>query len=359
LAWARLARADAYLYWLRADRSAGQLSKVEQESRRAAALAPGLPEAHIALGYFHYWGRADYPRALEEFSVVQATQPNNAEVAGAIGLVLRRGGRWEEAAASLRRAAELDPLSYVDLSDLGETYLALRDYARAEQTLLRATAAGPDLPLAYARLMQLYLNWHGSLDESRQVLGRALARMDLGRLVGGGSGRSFQSLIVADTAHRTAVASLTPASFDDDTLGYFTFKANLFRYLHEPAVARAYEDSTSSVALRVIGRHDDDVFTHATLAVMNARSGHIKDAIAEGKRAVMMAPLSVDALSGQAGPVALAEVYTLAGDPAAAVNLLEELLSRPSFLSGPRLLADPTWTPLRGNQRFDRLVTVR
>ncbi len=44
------------------------------------------------------------------------------------------------------------------------------------------------------------------------------------------------------------------------------------------------------------------------------------------------------------------------GDTSAALNQLEALLAVPSPLSSARLRADPTWAPLRGNPRFERLV---
>ena len=44
------------------------------------------------------------------------------------------------------------------------------------------------------------------------------------------------------------------------------------------------------------------------------------------------------------------------GDTSAALNQLEALLAGPSFLSGALLRTNPTWAPLRGNPRFERLV---
>jgi eukaryotic-like serine/threonine-protein kinase len=356
LAWAWLAIAEAYLYWFRADHSAEQLGRVEQAARRSLALAPDLPDAHVAMGYYHYWGHRDYTQALEEFGTAAKREPNNAEVAAAIGFILRRQGKWDQAVASLKRATELDPRSYGDLEELGQTHISMRAYPEGERALNRAIALGPDLPTAYGLLMRLYVNWEGSLDKARRVMQQALTRMDFGRAMGGASGPSTRSLIAADDAYQADVARLTPAPFAGDTLGYFEFKADVYRYRGERARARAYDDSTRAEALAIIARHEDDVFTHATLAVADAYLGRGTEAIQAGQRAVAILPESKDAVYGFAGPAALAEVYTVVGDTSAALNQLEHLLAVPSPLSGARLRADPTWAPLRGNPRFDRLV---
>jgi eukaryotic-like serine/threonine-protein kinase len=358
LAWARLARAGAFLYWFKGDPSAEQLTRVEQAARRALALAPELPEAHVAMGYYHYWGRRDYTRALEEFSLAGQRDPNNAEVAYVAGAVLRRQGKWDQALASFKRAAELDPRSYSDLDELGVTYTLMRAYPEAERALDRATTLGPDLPAAWGDRALLYLNWKGNPEAPRRLLGQALSRMDFGRLVGRVP-YDFSlifSLIAADPAYRQEVARLTPAPFGGDTLRYLAFKASVYRYWGQRATARVYEDSTRTEALALIARHEDDVFTHATLAIADAYLGRDKEAVDAGQRAVAILPLSQDAVAGQAGPLALAEVYTVLGDTSAALDQLQALLAVPSYLSAGRLRADPVWAPLRGNPRFERLA---
>jgi TolB-like protein/Tfp pilus assembly protein PilF/tRNA A-37 threonylcarbamoyl transferase component Bud32 len=354
LAWARLARADAYLYWFRAEHSTEQLGRVEQAARRALALAPDLPEAHVAMGYYHYWGHRDYTQALEEFGTAAKREPNNAEVAFVVGLVLRRQGKWEQAVASFKRATELDPRSYGDLEELGQTYLWMRAYPEAERALNRAAALAPDLPRAYASLTVLYLNWEGSLVKPRRILQQALSRIDFGRLVG--EVPYAFSLIAADDAYQAEVARLTPVPFGGDTLAYLGFKAGVYRYRGERVKARAYDDSARTEALAVIARHDDDVLTHGTLAVADAYLGRGQEAIEAGQQATVFLPLSKDALFGQLGPWALARVYTVLGDTRAALDQLEPLLAGPSFLSAGWLRVDPTWAPLRGNPRFERLV---
>ena len=360
LAWARLARSEAWLYWFHADHSAEQLGRVEQAARRALALSPDLPEAHLAMGYYHYWGHLDYAPALAEFALAGRREPSNAEVAAVVGAILRRQGKWEQALASLRRATELDPRWYSGLFEVGATYLWMRAYPEAERVLNRAVALDPDLPRAYGALTRLYLNREGSLEKPRRLLQQALSRIDFGRLVGGGGalyGALYSySLLAADDAYQAEVARLTPALFSGDTLSYFGFKAEVYRNRGERAKARAYDDSARTAALALIARHEDDVFTHYLLARADAYLGRGKEAIEAAQRALAILPLSKDAFAGQTGRFALAEVYTVLGDTNAALEQLQALLAVPSSLSPGWLRIDPTFAPLKGNPRFERLV---
>ena len=52
----------------------------------------------------------------------------------------------------------------------------------------------------------------------------------------------------------------------------------------------------------------------------------------------------------------LARVYTMVGEYDAAIDRLEQLLSIPGHLTTAWLRVDPTWDPLRGNSRFQRLL---
>jgi serine/threonine-protein kinase len=360
LAWARLARSEALLYRLRDDRSTDQLEPIAQAARRALALAPDLPEAHAAMGYYSFWGRGDFTPALEEFTAARRGEPNDAELADVMGLVLRRQGQWDQALANIERAAALDPRSSFVLTDLGETDLLLRRYSHAEQALERAVALSPDVPFPYDLLMRLYLNRDGSLEKSREVERQALTRMAFGRLFGSGYRQlgyvAFYALLVSDGAYQQEVASLTPALMDQDTLAYLVFKGSFFRYRSEPGPARAYEDSARAEALALMARHQDNAGTEAELAVADAYLGRAKEAVEAGRRAVTLTPLTKDALFGQEGPLALAEVYTVLGDADSAVSHLETLLARPSVVSGAWLRTDPVWAPLRRNSRLERLI---
>jgi len=75
------------------------------EVKRALELSPGLPEAHISLGSYHYHAN-DYGRALDEFGIARKTQPNNTELLTEIGYAQRRQGEPDSALECFKRVVK-------------------------------------------------------------------------------------------------------------------------------------------------------------------------------------------------------------------------------------------------------------
>ena len=75
----------------------------------------------------------------------------------------------------------------------------------------------------------------------------------------------------------------------------------------------------------------------------------------EAERGATLLPLSKDARDGAYDQYLLARVYLLAGQPDKAMDILEQLLKVPFYVSPAWLRIDPEWTSLRGNPRFKRL----
>ncbi|HZX70563.1 MAG TPA: tetratricopeptide repeat protein, partial [Rhodanobacter sp.] len=146
LAWARLSMAESKLaFFGGGGQDVAQLKqKARVDAEQALTLQPGLPTAQLALGYCDYWGQRDYAGALKAFAAVLVLRPNDAEALAAQGYVQRRQGRFDDAIASLTKAAALDPRNFQLTYELGGTNMMTGRYPEAEQWLQRALALEPD-----------------------------------------------------------------------------------------------------------------------------------------------------------------------------------------------------------------------
>jgi TolB-like protein len=114
-AWAAGAQAHALAaYYVPGDRAAW-LVDAERMARRALDLNPGLAQAHSVMGDVHRdrseWSlsRASYQRALE-------LNPDDVEANEQFAQMLIRAGYLDEALGYAARAAQLDPLSWLNLA---------------------------------------------------------------------------------------------------------------------------------------------------------------------------------------------------------------------------------------------------
>jgi len=87
--------------------------------------------------------------------------------------------------------------------------------------------------------------------------------------------------------------------------------------------------------------------------------GRKADAIREGQYGLELLPISKDAFVGPYLQHQLVRIYVLLGETERALDQLEPLLKLPYRLSPGWLKVDPTFGPLGGNPRFERLVGAR
>jgi serine/threonine-protein kinase len=97
---ARLSIAHAAMWWHFYDRTQERLAAAREAVDHALRLDPDLPEAHEALGWYHYWGHLEHELALAEFAIAQQSQPNSSKLFEGIGNVLRRQGEFEQAVST-------------------------------------------------------------------------------------------------------------------------------------------------------------------------------------------------------------------------------------------------------------------
>jgi serine/threonine protein kinase/tetratricopeptide (TPR) repeat protein len=358
LAYASLSYAHSRQYWFYHDRTEEHLNKAKEAVDKALKLKPELPEAHLALGYYYYWGSLDYDRALEQLAIAQKGQPNNSELLAAIGFVQRRQGKWEQAVTNLKKAAELDPRSKTLAYEVATTYRLMRKYDEAVYYIDRAISLAPDWPVAYSVKAWLYLVSEGDTKKARKVFQEATGKVDVSQLV-----TDLVWLDISDGDYQTALDRLPrPNAFIDssdssDIISNFLTKAEIFGLLNQPQLKVAYYDSARIILENKVQLRPGEALYHSyDLGIAYAGLGRKEEAIREGKKVLELLPVSKDAFEGPDYVQNLAQIYVMVGDYDSAIDQLEYLLSIPSDISIPYLRIDPTWTPLRNQPRFQKLL---
>ena len=101
----------------------------------------------------------------------------------------------------------------------------------------------------------------------------------------------------------------------------------------------------------------EDARTIAVLAQVDAGLGQKELALQEAQHAIDLMPISKDIYDGALVLEGLAQVYTWSGEHDRAIEVLQKLVSMPSYINYARLKFHPLWKPLRGNPKFENIVT--
>jgi len=355
LAFARLSKAHGDIYWANTDRTAKRLALMRTAAETAVRLDPELPEAHVALGYYYFWGLRDFRRALAELAVAAEGQPGSGEIFSIRGAILRRSGRSTEAIANLERALELDPRTPQLAFTIANVHGAMRHYADAVRYVDRTLALNPRWAGIYADRAMFMLSGTGDVAAARRSLTDGMALPDAGKIID--RFRFKAGLFVGYTARDSAVLrSLTPDLFRGDTAQFMIWTADWARRHGQSERARAYADSGRTILERHVTADPSEAGTRMQLAIAYALLGRKGDALREAARAAEILPVSRDGNDGADLQEDYAFVETLVGETDAAVKRLAYLLSIPSDVSVNLLRADPMWDPLRANPAFRRLV---
>lgn len=354
LAYAQLSMVHSRMYVHFFDGSAERLALAKQTVDKAFQLDPDLPEAHVALGFYHYWGHLDYDHALEQFAIARKSQPNNSLLLTGIGWVQRRQGKFEQALVNLKRACELDPLYYLLSETVAQTLMLLGRYPEAELYYDRAIALAPDLSSPYAEKARLYLRWKGSTEKARAVVEEGIKSTEDPFI------NTLVTIDVYDGNYQDALDRLSFKSEDIDSRGRFIPNslryARIYRFMNKNDLAKKYYEEARSILEAKIAEHPQDARFHSSLGIAYAGLGRKEDSIREGKLAVELMPVSKEAMVGPYRVEDLAIIYVMVGEFDSAIDQLELLLDRPSYLSIPLLRLDPAWDPLRNHPRFKRLL---
>jgi tetratricopeptide (TPR) repeat protein len=352
-AWARLARASAYSYSQNRPTAAAS-ERVRTAAERASALAPDLPETHVALWAYHGGILGDWRRAEQDVRRALRIAPHDATVLAEGSFALLATGQWEDALRMLREAQRADPRSLLTARRLTTVLLWLRRHAEALESADRALALAPaTIELLQAKAMVLLAR--GDLAGARAAITSAPAEVDETALVAYTA--SYWDLFwVLDDERQRLLLRLTPASFGDDRVSWGIALAQTAELRGDGATARAYAEEARAAARAQLRDAPRDAQRHVLLGLALAYLGRHQEAVRFGEKGVALQPISRHAYNGAYLEHQLARIDRRAGRTDAALDRLEHLLRIPYYLTPAWLRIDPEWESLRAHPRFSRLV---
>jgi serine/threonine-protein kinase len=256
----------------------------------------------------------------------------------------------------LEKAAALDPKNASILSNLGGTYLALRDFDAAERVFDRALLVSPQSFSSHAFKSAVAVMARGDVSAAEKQLALAPNTIDLD----GGVTSMRVWLMILEHKFSDAIQLLQGFRGEvlntiDGSVPKAFLEGVVYHNQGEHSKAQASFQQARIVGERLVNESSEDAPRHAVLGQILAALGEKEAAISEGKRAVELCPESEDAYLGPSITGALAAIYTWTGQHEEAVRLLDHLLQVPNGISMPVLKLDPTWDPLRNEPHFQAL----
>jgi TolB-like protein/Tfp pilus assembly protein PilF len=363
LAWARLSRADAFLYFSSADQTSARRDAAKSALENAQKLQPNSSETLLALGYYQYWVLRDYGLAKTTFKRVQKMLPGSSDVLNGLGAVSRREGHWHESVAYLEQALALDPRNVELLTDAAGTSSMLRQFPAALKLYDRALDIVPDNPDLMASKAGIY-QAEGNLQEAAKLLTKVDAQTPSPLAFGR---KTTQLTLERNLGEAIRLLQARQAQFhfasEMERGAFRVLLALAQRLAGDMAGAKANAEQARNTLEPLYKNEPDNPLFAAFLSNAYAALGEKDSAINEAERAIMLLSSTQDPVYGPAYEENLALIQTIFGENSRAISTLTRLLQTPfsSWLNPfvpitPALLRlDPLWDPLRADPAFQKL----
>jgi TolB-like protein/Flp pilus assembly protein TadD len=364
IAWARLSRLDAFLYFNRFDTATvarGDAAKRALE--KAQKLEPDSPETLLALGYYQYWVLGDYGAAKTTFERVIKMLPGSSEVPLALGRIARREGHWDQSSAYFEQALELDPRNLEVLMDTAEHYGILRQFPAALKLYNRALDITPNDPDVMAAKASIYLA-QGNLQEAAKFLSEINGQSP--------NEQTFETKVLQlrlernyGEAVRLLQARQSQFHYGAEAQKAFDQLALAFtlRLAGNTAGAKLTAEQARTTFEQIYTDQPDSAGFAASLSQAYAVIGEKDSALKLAERAIVLQPSAKDAMAGPGAEENLALIQTILGENSRAISTLTQLLQttyiswlyNPAPITPALLRLDPFWDPLRSDPAFQKL----
>jgi TolB-like protein/Tfp pilus assembly protein PilF len=358
LAYCQLAAAHNYLYFFGLDHTPARLALADGALKTIIRLRPDAGEAHLARADFLYRCYLDYEKARAELDIAKRTLPNNSDIFELTGYIDRRQGLWNESARSLQRAIALDPRNFFILQQIALSYQEFQQFRAMAAALDRALILIPhDLDTQVTRAL-VDLEWRADPRPLRETI-RTILSENPATAPDLAAQWFYLALCERDAA---AIAEALAAIPDSGT----ALDLNFPRSFCEGMAARARGDEATAHAAflaahaeleRTVSEQPGYGPALCVLGLIDAALGRKDEALREGRRAIELLPITKDSIDGAELMKYVGVIYAWCGEKDLAIKQVAATLKIPNTLSYGNLKLHPYWDSLRGDPRFEKIIT--
>lgn len=312
---------------------------------KAFELDPNLTEAHIAMGFYQYFGNDEYLLAAVSFEKAVELRPDNPEYLYYLSLIWRRLGYWDGVQKLSDMVFESNPGNAVFQTNLGISYLYLRNFSRSVESQDRAIDLIPKWIPPHLNKIDA-LMWEGKIGEARKAVREAE------RITGKEFYRNVALLDFYEGQYESASKNIDIASGKEflnngESEGdVFLLKAEI--YLHAGNVKLANEYYIEAVAYfkNLVLFETDNYKAFSQLGVACAGAGMVQLAIGYGQQALDLIALVDDAITYPEIHYNMIRIYAITQQNESALKMIKEHLNMPSPFTFDFFKLDPDIGPL-------------
>jgi TolB-like protein/tetratricopeptide (TPR) repeat protein/tRNA A-37 threonylcarbamoyl transferase component Bud32 len=362
-AWARLGYAYTSLSQAGVD---GAAESARRAAQRAVDLEPNASAAHDAKAFYFRWVLHDHRKALDELKAIHDPASENDEMLFRLrGPAKIQLGQLDDGIGDLRHALALSPRSPAAARPLAHWLAWVRLVAAADTMADLALGIDSTSEQPYNTKILIRLA-AGNVADARAQFDRAQRNARFKATVPMVNYSPMMSLtwfldeaqgklwLANRTVAKPSVSGERP---QDGTI----LIADYYRQRGDAGRARLYADSARVALERDLKTTNDSALVLGRLGLVLAFLPERKrEAIAQEELAVAMIPLAKDEFQAVLLQQLLVRVYIMTGETEKALDTLEPLLRfHAGYLTPAWLRIDPTFAPLKGNPRFEKLIAAK
>lgn len=330
------------------------LDESREDIEQAFELDKDLPEAHVAMGFYYFYGIRQYKLASIHFEKACSLKPRNTEYLFYLSKIYSTLGKWREVKVLGDEIFESNSQNALYYTNLGLLYQHLDEFSKADQSQDKAIALMPTWYASYFNKAHCQA-FRGEISKARASMVEGIEN----------SGKSFNrflaELYLYEGNHISAAQQIEYASdqeFKDlqESPGEACLiKAKIYKHAGYKEQAEENYRLAAAYFKARLEKDPEDYFAHSKLGLACAGSGNKEQAIEHGQKALLLGTQTYTAVGFPYILYDMALTYTICNEYKSALDTLKELLAIHSLFTLEFIKIDPDLKPLLSEPGFKDL----